>query len=163
MDGQKRLSPNLSVDGPGIGSVSSTAAANVATDIRNSISSPQNFENFEQDALTALSSLDTVDNELYVSKFTNTTTCYDIMQYLRQHQCDTDKVKVFMLKKKDQDVTMLSFVSFKIETNNEIASKLLRPKFWPKGSYAKKFVKKATPVSDLGNFLSVTKIPNHTR
>lgn len=79
---------------------------------------------------------------------------------MRQQQCDTDKVKVFMLTKKNQDVSMLSYVSFKIETNNEIASKLLQPKFWPKGSYAKKFVKKATAVPDLGNFLSVNAIPH---
>lgn len=108
----------------------------------------------EQEAFNALASLDAFDNEIYVTKFSNTTTCDNIMTYMRNCDLNVDSTKVFRLTKRNQDVSMLSFVSFKIETTKEIATKLLQPKFWPRGSYAKKFVRKDTIVSNLSNFLS---------
>lgn len=176
IDGQKRLSPNLSVDGPRIGSVGVTADK-MSSSARTSAAAAPDYPNcdnlmnsspivnltdqrinrekqIEIDALNAMLSLDALNEELHVTKFTNSTTCDDIMKYLQHRQLDLNKIKVFRLTKKNQDVTMLSFVSFKIETNKEIANKLLQSKFWPKGSYAKKFVKKDSSISDLGNFLA---------
>lgn len=54
---------------------------------------------FETDTLAALSSLDAFNNELYVTKFTNSTTCEDINNYLRERHLDNSKVKVFRLTK----------------------------------------------------------------
>lgn len=80
----------------------------------------------ESDGLLAMESLDLINNEVYVTKFDNNTTCDDIKRYINhQGSFDMDQIKIIRLTKRDQDVSMLSFVSFKIETNNIIAEKLL--------------------------------------
>lgn len=117
-------------------------------------------EHNEIEAFDALSSLDAFNNEIYVTKFNNATTCDDILTYLRNQAVNVDATKVFRLTKSNQDVSMLSFVSFKIETTKDNATKLLQPKFWPRGSYAKKFVRKSTPATNLGNFLSLNARPH---
>lgn len=96
--------------------------------------------NMEDEALGALASL---DKELYVTKFGNHTTCDDIKRYISSKgDYDLSQMKIIQLVKKGQDVSVLTFVSFKIETCKEIAEQLLTPKFWPKGSYAKEFIRK---------------------
>lgn len=82
--------------------------------------------------------------DLYVSKFSNNTTCDDVLNFLSHHQFSSDmsNIRVHRLTKKNQDVSRLSFVSFKIETNREIGERLLHANFWPKGSYIKEFVRK---------------------
>lgn len=52
------------------------------TDAHNSTPA-MNSTAMETDALAAMSSLDTFDNEIYVTKCTNSTTCEDIKMYLR--------------------------------------------------------------------------------
>lgn len=55
---------------------------------------------------------------------------------------DLRKIKIFRLTKKDQDISLLSFVSFKIETDNATAKQLSEPGFWPLPCTIGKFINK---------------------
>lgn len=78
---------------------------------------------------------------------------------------DEPNLKVIRLTKKNQDVSQLSFVSFKIETNNEVAGKLLQPDFWPNQVYAKEWERKGKKLFgfnvNMNHFLSELGTDNH--
>lgn len=81
--------------------------------------------------------------ELFITRFRNNVTSDQILKYmLRNSHIDSEKVRVIRLTRRGQDVSKLSFVSFKIETNDEIAEILLRKHFWPTHCKASDFVRK---------------------
>lgn len=150
---QKRQKPNPSGEELGTGHV-------ITVDLSETL---QTNSQAESEALKAMSSLDYVDNssqvpaqrdihnsnivldnELYVSKFNNQTTVDDIESFIsHQNNFDMSNIKAIHLTKKDQDVSLLSSISFKIETNNTIAQHLLEPGFWPLNCEAKRFIRKS--------------------
>lgn len=82
-----------------------------------------------------------LNREIYITKFGIDVTCdhiYKIMNY--SGNVDNSMAHAFRLTKKNQDVRMLDFVSFKIKTNDQIADALLSPNFWPPGCTASAFV-----------------------
>lgn len=103
------------------------------------------------------------DHEIYVSKLPTYTTCDDVKDYIsRNSSIDIDKMRVHRLTKKHQDISELSFISFKIETNNMIAEQLLRNEFWPSHVFVKVWKSKKTQFPSLNvnqssnHFLSTT-------
>lgn len=80
--------------------------------------------------------------ELHISKFGIKTNCDHITDYLSKKGINLSNVRVFRLTKKDQDLSLLSFVSFKIETNSEIADSICAPDFWPAHVTIKNFIRK---------------------
>lgn len=95
------------------------------------------------------------NRELYVSKFRNHITTEDILSYIKsKSNLRTDDFKVFRLTKRNQEISTLSFVSFKIETSASNAEILLNRDFWPRECFIKDFVNKSSKnkqnvVSDL--------------
>lgn len=90
--------------------------------------------------------------EIYISRFPTTTTCEDIEHYIAQRiTVDRETLKIHRLTKKHQDITELTFLSFKIETSKTIASSLLKNVFWPTHVVVKSWKRKCAlfpPLSD---------------
>lgn len=53
-----------------------------------------------------------------------------------------DDIRVFRLTKKNQDITKLKYVNFKIETSNEISNHINRSDFWPVPCTIAPFIRK---------------------
>lgn len=109
-----------------------------------------------------------LDNEIHVSKLPTSTTCEELKLYMaRKGTFDMDKIKAFRLTKKDQDISKLSFLSFKVETDSEIAVQLLRKEFWPSHVTVKPWKRKVDQIPRLSietaanHFLSRTGSVNH--
>lgn len=106
------------------------------------------------------------EQEIYVAKFPISTTCENIREYIAHRiRAEVSSLKVIRLTKKNQDISHLSFVSFKIETNSELAGKILQPDFWPNQVYAKEWKRKGQKLFDLNlnmnHFLSGMGSDNH--
>lgn len=70
--------------------------------------------------------------ELCLSKLDIHTTIIDIQKYITAKGInELDNIRIQRLTRKNQDISLLSFVSFKIDTNTEIAATLLSPNLWP--------------------------------
>lgn len=83
------------------------------------------------------------NRELYVTKFETHISIDSIKNYLKsQGIVNLDSIKIHRLVKKDQDLSQLSYISFKIDTNDVIAEKLLTNDFWPSGCRIGNFVRK---------------------
>lgn len=158
---QKRQMPIPLVIGPGIGH----------DELINESYNKDATTTLTQEALNALSMLDSLNTsgnlptesgpntshnfsteplkyDLYITNFSNRTTCEDVKGYIsRFGECDLNKMKIIRLTKKDQDISLLSYVSFKIETDSEMEKQLMEPGFWPIHCTAQKFVDKGKPVS----------------
>lgn len=178
---QKTLSRNSSAGGPSVGLNINTNANEF--DIRNETvtfildksaneqSATETIPNsLESRVLNAMSSLDSLkrESEIYLAKLRNNTTCDDVEQYIAaRSNIDTKKLKIFRLTKKNQDLSKLSFVSFKIETCDEIANLLLNDDFWPPGVSAKYFEDRISPTPRLtinqtsSDFLARANSPEH--
>lgn len=86
-----------------------------------------------------------LQREIYVSKLPITTTCDEVKAYIaRSRTIDANKLRIHRLTKKHQDISKLTFLSFKIETNDEIADQLLKREFWPSHVIVKPWMKKKT-------------------
>lgn len=102
----------------------------------------------------ALSSLvneqNALDQEIYVSKLPISTTCEDIREYIsHQMPVNATNMKIHRLTKKNQDISKLSFISFKIETNEEFANQLIKPEFWPNRIIVNWWKRKVNQISSL--------------
>lgn len=85
------------------------------------------------ESLDILPNLSNFNQEVYVSRLPTVTTCDDVKNYiLRKSSIDMRKVKIHRLTKKHQDISKLTFISFKIETDDVIAKQLLDTEFWPR-------------------------------
>lgn len=168
---QKMQMHNLSDGGPGIVQASTVVSAvadqtsiihgvesgnNGLVDIDAGESSSQQRQ-LEEQVLRLMTNFDTpagseqtleshinrARRELYVSKFGVHFTSEDIVSYLQHNGLsDLSNTRVIRLTKRDQDMSLLSFVSFKIETDEDTAILLLQPDFWPLTCSAVDFVSK---------------------
>lgn len=93
-----------------------------------------------------------LDQEIYVAKLPINTTCDVIKEYILaqlSREIETEKLKIYRLTKKHQDLSQLTFILFKIETNKEIADQLLGPGFWPDHVNVKSWRRKSVQIPDL--------------
>lgn len=152
---QKRQMPNLPGEGPGIDSIGSNRSdgmdINEAVNRQESfIQSTQNLGStqLEPDVLDAMNDLDNNDSEenedkqetcalknhFRITKFSTNTTTADIIQYIEQKsklQVNPKEMIVIRLTKKGQDLSLLKYVNFKIETTNKFVSIINNKSFWP--------------------------------
>lgn len=85
-----------------------------------------------------------IQQEIHISKLPTSTTCEDVERYITQRiTIDSGNLRIYRLTKKHQDITKLTFLSFKIETNEMIAENLLRNEFWPRHVAVKRWQKKS--------------------
>lgn len=102
----------------------------------------------------------------YVTKFAPSTTSEMITDYLRDNGiADISSTKISCLIPRGKDRSLLNFVSFKIDTNEDIAQVITVPGFWPKKCFINEFVQKS--VVDLTKDNAMTKqnffrIPPHS-
>lgn len=81
--------------------------------------------------------------EYHASNFSTNISQLDILNYLIEKTgYNPDQIRVIRLTKKDQDLSLLSFVNFKIETTEEIGLIISEPGFWPKSCKITPFVRK---------------------
>lgn len=110
---------------------------------------------------------DTFDQEIYVGRLPTSTTCENVRDYIsHRNSINANNMRIYRLTKKHQDLSKLSFISFKIETNKEIAHQLIRSEAWPSNVCVKFWKRKNEPIPELKdnltseNFLSRAK-PDH--
>lgn len=85
-------------------------------------------------------------NEFHVSRFAPNTTAQMLVDFLRHKNVpNTDKIKVHRLVPKNKDVSALSYVSFKLDTDDQIAEVINRAHFWPSPCQIKQFIHKKPP------------------
>lgn len=95
-----------------------------------------------------------INRELYLSKLDNRVSEKNVLDFmLRCGNFDSKGLNVIRLTKKNQDICRLSFVSFKIETTESYAQRLLEPGFWPLNCTIKEFVRKKSSNSISTNTL----------
>lgn len=76
------------------------------------------------------------NREFHITKFSPNVTKENVMSYISSKlKITPDKINVIRLTKKNQDLSQLSYVNFKIETCDEIAEFIIQNNFWP--SYCK--------------------------
>lgn len=84
-----------------------------------------------------------LNNQFYISRFSNDTTNDKIYDYLKLNKLDDrDHIRISSLIPKHRDPATLSYVSFKIDVSNHIVPIITGPNFWPMGCSIKKFVNK---------------------
>lgn len=96
-------------------------------------------------------------NEFHLSKFGNNTTCQMILEYMSCNGVSNsllENVKVSLLVPKQRDVATLSFVSFKLDVNNEVATIISNINFWPPTCILKNFIHKSKLIADLSSNLN---------
>lgn len=90
------------------------------------------------------SSKSAIQQDIHISKLPTSTTCEDVERYITQRiTMDSGNLRIHRLTKKHQDITKLTFLSFKIETNETIAESLLRNEFWPRHVAVNRWQKKS--------------------
>lgn len=71
-------------------------------------------------------------NAFHLSKFDTSITTETILSYISSKiHVDTSSLKVIRLTKKGQDISKLKYVTFKIETTDDIAVEINATNFWP--------------------------------
>lgn len=93
-----------------------------------------------------------LNHHFHLSKTSTDTTVEMIYDHLRKNGIvDFSNVKVTKLVPRNRDISTLSFISFKIDTNDDIATMIDAPNFWPKYCSWKNFVPKAKHVASFAN------------
>lgn len=120
-------------------SLTSNSSANEArSSVQSASSEHSNARRSEGTIETQPPNLLRFDQAIYVSKLSTVTTCEDVKGYISSNSSiDIADFEVHRLTKKHQDISKLNFLSFKIDTNSEIAEQLLRNEFWPRHVFAK--------------------------
>lgn len=94
-------------------------------------------------------------HHFHLSRTSINTTTDMIYDHLHKHGIsDTSNIKVTKLVPKNRDISTLSFVSFKIDTNHDIAKVISVPNFWPQQCIWKEFVPKPRPVANFAPNIS---------
>lgn len=96
----------------------------------------------------------TVKNRLsyYVTKFAPNTTTETITDYLRDNGItNIESTKITCLLPRDKDRSLINFVSFKIDTNEDVARRITSPGFWPKKCSITEFIQKSVVDLTKGN------------
>lgn len=96
-----------------------------------------------------------LSKSIWISKFHPETTPEELENYIVEHTevKDKSKFKCSKLVKKDQDVTNMSFVSFKIDVTPENFGILIAPENWPQNKHVREFIKMAPPKPTLADFV----------
>lgn len=91
------------------------------------------------------------DKAVRVSGLHRDTTIDDMTQYILNNTnlLDKSQFEIHKLVKKDADISLFSFVSFKVSVNNEHFDHLMDPDTWPSGNTVREFL--LTPT--LGDFI----------
>lgn len=93
-----------------------------------------------------------LQRHFHLSRASTNTTTEMIYGYMRKEgKFDVSNVKVTKLVPRSRDISTLSFVSFKIDTNEEIAAVLNSPNFWPKHCIWKNFISKVRPFANFSS------------
>lgn len=80
-----------------------------------------------------------------------------ILDYMRENGInDTglSSVKIAPLVPRNRDVSSLSFISFKLDVNDELAESITKSNFWPQTCQIKQFVTKTKLYTDLAENIS---------
>lgn len=80
---------------------------------------------------------------VWVSRFSPATTSDEITKYITENSSIVDKTRfnVHKLVKKDQNLSLLKFVSFKIEVNDDDFNMLINEEFWPQEVWVREFLR----------------------
>lgn len=94
-------------------------------------------------------------NKFHLSNMNPKTSCQNVIDYMLKRglpESLLDEVNVTRLVAKDRDVSTLTFVSFKLDTSDVVASIISKMHFWPESCILKEFIQKPKPhkpVTDL--------------
>lgn len=90
-------------------------------------------------------------NDFHLSNLSKTTTKAMVLDYMKLMGVhDTSQVKLSSLLPKNHDPSTLSFMSYKIDTNDEIAAIVQTRDFWPPNSKFRSFVHKRPSLAEFG-------------
>lgn len=84
--------------------------------------------------------------EFHLSKFNKNTTTQMILEYIRNKNIDTNGIEIHRLVPKNRDVSTLSFISFKIDSDEITAEIIGNSSFWPNPCTIKKFINKTPKI-----------------
>lgn len=97
---------------------------------------------------------------IYLSRLKTNVTDQLISTYIKSNitGVSDDDFALRMLVKKDQDLTELSFISYRLNCTNELFDKLMEPSFWPSHVMIGEFIERKKN-NDLGSFLQKSLTP----
>lgn len=91
-------------------------------------------------------------NEFHLSNLSMDTTKSSIINHMKLKGVqDTSAVKLTCLIPRNRDPSTLSYMSYKIDVNDEIASTIQANDFWPSRSKLKKFVQKRAQTAEFSS------------
>lgn len=99
--------------------------------------------------------LNPMSKSIWISKFHPETMPEEIEKYIVEQTEVKDKTKFKCVKlvKKDQDVTTLKFVSFKIDATPAVYDILINEENWPQDKQVREFLRMSPPKTNLGDFI----------
>lgn len=96
-----------------------------------------------------------LQRHFHLSKISTNTTTDMIYDHMRKNGVsETSNIKVTKLVPLNRDLSTLSFISFKIDTTDDIANIINAPKFWPQNCSWKNFIPKKRPMGIFSNTAS---------
>lgn len=96
-----------------------------------------------------------LSKSIWVSGVHPETEAEEIENYIVNNTSVTDKTRIKCTKliKKDQDISKLSFISFKIDTLPDDFEVLMNDELWPSNIKIREFLRMTPPKRDFGSFL----------
>lgn len=104
-----------------------------------------------------------LSKSIYVSRVSTSVTQDKMVSFIEKHsdmKKNTD-FKCSLLVKKGADLSLLTFVSFKIDVTVDHFDRLMQENFWPKGIQIRPFVPKERKSVNLGDFLNSSGNESH--
>lgn len=103
-----------------------------------------------------------LSKSIWLSGFHPETTNEEIGDYIIKNTTitDTTKFKCSKLVKKDQDITKMSFISFKIDVSSDDFDTLLNPTNWPQHVKVREFIRMIPPKSTFGQYIPPSSRPS---
>lgn len=90
--------------------------------------------------------------EFYVTKFSTNTTPVMLQDYMRDKGVTNfDTTRIRCLIPRNKNISTFTFVSFKIDTDAEVAKVITKPGFWPNNCKIKNFIHKSAVDLSQGN------------
>lgn len=91
---------------------------------------------------------DSYENHYHLSPIDVNVTPDNITDYIAENvQANKDHIRIHRLMRRGQDISTLSYVTFKIETNRDIGHLITQPNFWPRHIIIKPWIKKDSTTS----------------
>lgn len=82
-------------------------------------------------------------HELYLSRLPTNLSEADVRNYIKAKDIDkADDLRITKLVKRDADLSLLSFISFKIDADESTYTKLIEKNFWPEKCTIQSFIQK---------------------